>query len=272
MFEAAEAAHGALALAVEPHSETWAQGRQAQAVRALFTFERSQLERADRLLQESLDVMPSAQAWAWRAFLRQTQILERIAADDDTARAEAEDYAHQALSFPGRNATVLALVSQLSAMISMDEQASFATAEESVALNPLSPYGQYALAAANLRAGRIDDARHHGQIAADTASNAHNGFFFQSISPLIALKSGDIDGCIRAYESITHRAPHFRPPLRGLIVLSLIKGDHDRTARFAAMLAKVETGFSLDRLLRDDRYPGLTLRSLGMLKAAAERI
>ncbi len=272
VFEAAEAAHAALALAVEPDSETWAQGRQAQAVRAIFTFERSQLDRADRLLQESLDVAPSAQAWAWRAFLRQTQIIERTASDMVKAQDEAVHAARMALSFPGRNSTVLALVSQLSAMVSMDAQAAFATAEESVAINPLNPYGRYALAAAYLRAGKLSEARHHGKIAADTASNAHNGFFFQGILGLVALMSGDIDGCIRVYDQIAYRAPSFRAPLRGLTVLSLVKGEHDKAQNFSAKLGKIEDGFSVERLLNDERYPGVTLRSMGLLKAAALRV
>ena len=270
-FEAAEAAHAALALAVEPDSETWAQGRQAQAVRAMFTFDREQLLRADRLLKESIDVMPSAQAWAWRAFLRQTLVMERVKTDFRQAREEAEGFALMALSFPGRNSMVLALVSQISAMLAMDAAAAFATAAEAAAINPLNPYAHYALAASHLRAGQFEDAIRHGKIAADIAANAHNAFFFQGISALIALAAGDIDGCIRVYETIAFRAPQFRPPLRGLTVLSLVKGDHAKATRYAGMLAKAEPGFALDTLLFDEGYPAVTMRGMGLLQRAHER-
>jgi hypothetical protein len=267
-YEAAEAAHAALALAVEPDSETWAQGRQAQAVRALFTFDREQLLRADRLLRDSIDVMPSPQAWAWRAFLQQTMVMERLQKDFTEARLQAEEFARQALSFPGRNSTVLALISQTSAMLAMDAASAFAAAKESAAINPLSPYAQYALAASHLRAGRLDQAAHHGRLSADIASNAHNAFFFLGISALIALAAGDLDGCMQIYESIAVRAPQFRPPLRGLVVLCLIKGDHARAERYATMLGKAEPGFTLDALLHDEGYPAVTMRTKGLLKAA----
>ncbi len=271
-FEAAEAAHAALALAVEPDSGTWAQGRQSQAIRAIFTFDHEQLLRADRLLKESIDVAPTAQAWAWRAFLRQTMMIERVRTDFDEVRDEAEGFAHMALSYPGPNSTVLALVSQISAMLSMDAVAANATAQEAVAINPLNPYAHYALAASYLRANRFDDATRHGNIAADISANAHNGFFFMGISALIALASGDIDSCIQSYETIAHRAPRFRPPLRGLIVLSLIKGDHARAARYTGMLAKAEPGFTLDMLLHNDGYPAVTMRMMGLLQAASRRL
>lgn len=267
-FEAAEAAHAALALAVEPDSETWAQGRQAQAVRAIFTFEREQMLRADRLLRESIDVMPSAQAWAWRAFLCQTMTIERVTTDFAAARQEAEEFAIRALSFPGRNSTVLALVSQISAMLAMDAAAALATAQEAVAINPMNPYAQYALATAHLRGADLHAAARHGKIAADIAANAHNAFFFQGISALIALAAGDLDGCMRAYEAIAFRAPLFRPPLRGLTVLSLVKGDHVRANRYVKMLERAEPGFTLDRLLHDEGYPGVTMRTMGLLQAA----
>ncbi|MFT4149734.1 MAG: hypothetical protein QM656_06010 [Paracoccaceae bacterium] len=271
-FEAAEAAHAALSLAVEPDSETWAQGRQAQAVRAMFTFDHEQLLRADRLLKESLDVAPSAQAWAWRAFLRQTMVIERVLTDFDAARDDAERFARMALAFPGRSSIVLALVSQISAMLALDADAAFATAEEAAQINAFNPYAQYALAAAHLRAGRFDLATRHGRMAADIAATAHNAFFFQGFAALIALAAGDIDRCIRIYEAVSFRAPHFRPPLRGLAVLSLVRDDHARATRYAALLAKAEPGFTLDTLLRDDRYPAVTLRQMGLLNTAGQRL
>ena len=271
-YEAAEAAHAALALAVEPDSETWAQGRQAQAVRAIFTFERSQLDRADRLLRESLEVRPSAQGWAWLAFLRQTEIIERTSTDKVRTQHEAEDAARRALAFPGRNSTVLALISQLNAMVSMDPQAAHATAEEAVAINPLNPYARYALAAANLRAGKFTEALAQGRVAADTAQGAQNGFFFEGISALAALSLGDLDGCLQIYSGVSHRAPNFRSALRPLTVLSLLRGDHARMQAHIAQMERIEEGFSLDRLLHDDGYPGVTLRSLGLLKRAARRL
>lgn len=271
-FEAAEAAHAALALAAEPDSATWAQGRQAQAVRALFTFDRQQLLRADRLLRESIDVRPSAQAWGWWAFLKQTLVIERVATDFAAARAESEDCARRALGWPERNSTVSALVSQISAMVAMDPAAAMATAQEAVAINPQNPYAQYALAVALLRAGRLTEAGHHGRLAADTAAQAYNGFFFKGILGLIALAAGDFDTCLATYEDVASRAPQFRAPLRGLAVLSLAQGDHGRAERHLARLAKAEEGFTLDRLLHDDTYPAVTLRNMGLLKAAQARL
>jgi tetratricopeptide (TPR) repeat protein len=157
-------------------------------------------------------------------------------------------------------------------MLAMDAAAAFATAQEAVTINPLNPYAHYALAASYLRASRFDEAARHGQIAADIAANAHNAFFFQGISALIALAAGDLDGCIRVYETIAHRAPQFRPPLRGLTVLSLVKGDQARAARYAALLARAEPGFALETLLFDDHYPAVTMRTMGLLQAASQRL
>ncbi|WP_146227952.1 hypothetical protein [Rhodobacter viridis] len=270
-YEAAEAAHAALSLAVAPDSEIWAQVRQAQAVRAIFTFEREQLLRADRLLRESIDVMPTAQAWAWRAFLCQTLTLERVRHDFAAARDEAESHTFHALSFPGRNATVLAMVSQISAMLAMDAAAAFASAHEAVQINPLNPYAQYALAAAYLRAGDLKAAAGHGRTAADISENAANGFFFQGISALIALAAGDYEECMRIYSAISVRAPHFRAPLRALTVLSLAKGDLARAERHAAALARAEPCFTLESLLHDENYPAVTLRKMGLLHLADQR-
>lgn len=270
-YEAAEAAHAALALAVEPDSETWAQGRQAQAVRAIFTFDREQLWRADRLLKESVDVMPTAQAWAWRAFLRQTLLMERQMTGFAEARAEAEGFAHKALAFPGRHSIVLALISQTSAMLAMDAGAAMATAREAVALNPLSPYAHYALAAAHLRGGQLAEARQHGHQAILISASSHNAFFFQGISALIALAEGDLETCRQVYAAIAVRAPQFRPPLRALTALSLARGEAAEAARYAAQLARVEPGFTLDTLLYDEGYPAVTMRMMGLLQAAHAR-
>ena len=56
-------------------------------------------------------------------------------------------------------------------------------------------------------------------------------------------------------------------------------GPHDRMQDVRSdlqglckVLTKAEDGFSLDRLLHDDTYPAMTLRKMGLLKAASQRL
>src|SRR5690606_32691351 len=85
-------------------------GSLIDAVDAIFRLSRDDLERAETLLQRSLEQWPTGQAYAWLSFIRTFQIGQRFSAGDAQIMEEAQAYARRALELEPGNPVSLALV------------------------------------------------------------------------------------------------------------------------------------------------------------------
>ena len=127
------------------------------AVRDMFTFDAEKLRRADRKLAEVTSATGLPRAWAWRAYLRQIMAVERTEPDWDRLRDEADEFSRRSLELPGASPLILALGSQVRAMLDSDHEAGSALARESLLQSPFNAFGHAAMSGALLRAGRTEE-------------------------------------------------------------------------------------------------------------------
>lgn len=272
VFNAAEAAHAAVANIPAPDGRFWADAMTARAVQAMYSFDAAQLATADRLLAESLKFRPTARAWAWRGQLRQIMAVERTDLDWLKLREEADEYARRAMEMPEGNPLVYALVSQVRVMLDADPEVGTKLAQDAVVLSPYNAHGQAALAGAQLRAGAYAAALDAATAGARLAANSPHAFWWDSLVGLSALANGDVKLAIHHYEAAHFRSPNFRSPLRHLYFLYLVGGQPDRADRILQALRRLEPDFSIDRVRYDEHYPAATLRRTKLAEMAMQRL
>lgn len=269
VFEAAEAALAALPRIVgNDPSAFQVDALVSRAVREMFSFDTARLHLADRLLAQAAAVLPSPRVHAWHAFLKQLMMIERIGGNREVLFNEAMTHARLAMQGASANPLVLALVSQVQAMLAGDAEGSAALSRDAVNISPGNAFAHAALAGSLLRQGRpaeaLVSARHGAKLAA-RSSFLH---WWESLAALGALGIGDFPTAIRHFEAARSRAPMFRPPLRHLLFLYLDSGQADRAASVMADLRRIEPDFSLDRMRDDPGYPAGTLRSTRLIGLA----
>jgi tetratricopeptide (TPR) repeat protein len=273
VFHAAEAAYSATpALSAFENGREWADALTARAVRAMFTFDRDQMRRADRFLTEALAGGPSARAYVWRGHLRQLMAIERTETDTDRLMAEADEFSRKAIELSDNNPLVSALVSQIFGMLRKSGPEANNLARDSATLSPFNAHAQAALAGAWMSEGRHDEAIAAALAGAHLAARSPQSYWWDSLAGLTHLAAGKIDLAIQHYERAHLRAPSFRSPLRHLFALHLASGKPDRANVMLNRLLQVEPDFSFQRLRYDMAYPAATLRKTGVLEVAARHL
>ncbi|MGB8811700.1 MAG: tetratricopeptide repeat protein [Paracoccaceae bacterium] len=262
VFEAAEAAMNALPRVLGGDTTPLqTEAMVARAVKEMFSFDASRIRLADTILTDAARLQPSAKIYAWHGLLRQIMFVERT--DPDRARlfAEADTFVRKAMEGPQTNPLVLALASQVRVMIDENAEGGAALARDAIALSPNNAFAFAAQAGSLLRSGHLDaalTAARHGSHLASRSSFLH---WWESLSGLAAVASGDYPGAIAHYEAARLRAPHFRSPLRHLLFLYLQSNQVEKAMRIMADLQQLEPDFSLERIRQDPSYPAATLRA-----------
>ncbi len=267
VFEAAEAALAALPrLAGDDAAPLRAEALVARAVREMFSFDSRRLQLADQLLRDAALIQPQARVFAWHALLRQIMAVEQPDSNRQSLFSDAEMFARKAMEGAPDNPLVLALVSQVRVMLDANAEAGAALARDALALSPNNAFAHAAEAGSLLRGGRYDAAFLAAQRGAQMASRSSFLHWWQSLSGLTQVASGNYDGAIRSYEAAHARAPQFRSPLRHLLFLYIATGDTEKAVRVLADLRRLEPDFSLARIRDDPNYPAGTLRRTALLK------
>ncbi|MBF9034426.1 tetratricopeptide repeat protein [Rhodobacterales bacterium HKCCE2091] len=262
VFQAADAAVDAAArLPRQQGAEmVWVDARMAQAMRAMFTFDRTRVAEADKILSEVIDAAPNSRAYAWRAQLCQIAAVERTGGDWQRLADEADEYARRAMEFGDSNPLVLALVSQIRVMLDGDPELGTALAEGALAASPHNAFSHAAISGAHLRAGRLEEALASARTGARIAARSSFQPWWQALAGLAAMALGRYDEAGSHYQAAYARAPAFRAPMRHLYVLHRAAGRHAQAERTLAMLRRLEPDFSLLRVRDDPAYPAATLR------------
>jgi len=233
------------------------------AVKLLFTGQRRDIEAADTVLQglgsegTGQPVIP-----AWRGYQRLTSFLE-LGGDVQDARAQAAEFAAAALKSGRSNPLVLALAAQMEMKLNLDVERADYLAAQALSVGATHPYALAAAGHAATLLGRHEEGYRLSQAAMACATGLPNAFIWQMQCALSALALGRLDEAYeRAYRSHLGMAG-YRPALRYLVALSLLRGRRDEAQVFAARLRRIEPGFMPANLLRPD-YPLDTLRALGL--------
>lgn len=244
----------------------------ATALNEMFSYDSDRLRNADRLLVEAGEIASSARIYAWRVLARQIMYVERTEADYTRLNAEIDEFSRKALELSQANPLVLSLVGLARVMVDENPDAGSILARDALAMSPYNAHAYMAQAAALSRAGdnvgALESARRGAEIAARTA-HVH---WWEALSGLVAMRSGNYAAAIAHYEAAHYRAPGFRAAMRHLLFLYLWAGEREKATRVYRALMRAEPDFSLDRIQNEVDYPAVTLRRSGLIEAHGKAI
>lgn len=229
----------------------------------VFSFNRDRLIRAEAALSGISDGVNASLTMALRAWLRTTQVFERLCPDPDAIIREAQEYAVKAREADPYSATALAVGSVVEGYLNHG-QVSFWLAQQAVQMDARNPLARYAYSQALTDLGRHHEAYREAQAGLAEALSVLNPATWQMRMGIALTRLGRFDEAERRFDAVQQFAPENRPSLRFLAALRYHRRDEAGALSALQALRRVETGFSLD-LMRSDDYPVATLRQGGLL-------
>ena len=230
-----------------------------QASRHTLAFDVAEQQAADVLLKRAFEIHPLGIFLARRSLLRSHQVYERMPVPLETARAEAIELAHQALSLDPANATVVATAAKTALNLEGRTQAGLQLARRAVELGATNPLAWESLALADAHTGRKEESHAAALRARHFASPLPQTFYWDMFCCLTATVAGRYEEAIRFAERARDRAPTFKPPLRYLAALYHHTGAAEAAAAQVRILRELEPGFSVEQFESED-YPVAALR------------
>lgn len=229
----------------------------------IFSYTLSRLDRADAALAQTYDKLRPGVALALRAFIRNTQLLERLTPDPLRTLEEAGEFSRRALELAPNNATVLA-AGALVASYRNQTETECRLARQAMLADPLNPLALFA------HSQMLSDIEQHGQAAAVARDGMDSALSALSPGPwllrrsIASLRHGDLVGAQKLFTATHEIAPDNRPALRFLAALRFHSGDREGAHRALLDLKRLEPDFSLDLMASND-YPVHSLRIAGLL-------
>ncbi|WP_425099644.1 transcriptional regulator [Tropicibacter sp. S64] len=267
IFEASDQIIGKLPQVLEStRPEARATALSRLALYRMFSFERNALREAYGLMKQAYDHDPNGIYLAWTALIRATQIVELAEDNPQALRDEAVDLHYKALEQGADNALVQAIAGKIRGTTLRDGAGFFELAQRAVERNPANAFAWNSMAEAHLFAGDHEAALAASKRASFIASTSPFKHWWDTGRCLIAIACNKPDEAIEAGEAATRAAPLSRPAHRQLLALYALKGQLDKAQAVGDKLAKIEPGFSLDRIVNDGNYPVTFLRKNGMLE------
>lgn len=245
------------------------------AVDAIFRLSRTDLTRAETLLQKSLQQWPTGQAYAWLSFVRTFQVGQRFSAVDAQITEEAQSFARMALELEPGNPVVLALVGHVHSFLFGEYDYAAGLFEKAIRLNPVQPLGWDLYAMLHCYVGQADKAVAISRWVDQLVANSRYKYYFDTTRCVSAALAGDYPAAIAAGEEALKVRPDFNSVLRYLVSSSAHANDLDSAQRYLQRLKAVEADFSITSL-RESRYPLLGTKGGqvlidGLIKAGAKR-
>lgn len=226
----------------------------------VFSFAGDRLLRADRALS-ALPATP--EALTLRAYIRNTQYLERLVGDRGGLLGEASDLVAQALELAPSSPTTLA-VAALIASQRGDAQLAGDLAGRAVRASPSNPLARSSLSLALAASGRHDEAHAEALRAREAPLAALSPASWAVFCAVTAVRAQRFEEGLR-FSLISHGyAPGYRPALRFLAALRHRLGDAEGAAAALRKLRALEPDFSL-KLMASGEYPVASLRAAGLL-------
>ncbi|WP_146204784.1 AfsR/SARP family transcriptional regulator [Jannaschia seohaensis] len=234
------------------------------AAARLFTGDREQLRLAETELAalSTGDALPLA--LAWRGFAGLTRSLEFI--DRGPIAAEASALAEEAFDLRPDNPLIASLAARVALELEGDVDRAAYLAQAGLRACDRNPYALYAAAQVALISGERAEAHRLAQAGRLCADGLPNAYAWDMEVCLTALGMGDLELAHRSARAAHAQNRAFRPALRYLVALDLIRGDRTAARLHAEKLARHEPGFLISHLTRPD-YPLLTLRKTGYAEA-----
>ena len=118
--------------------------------------------------------------------------------------------------------------------------------------------------------GKAEVGFEHTLIARELAGASPFRFHVNAAAGIAASIAGDIDSSILLGEAAHGLSPTFKPPLRFLTALYLLRDRHEDSQAMVEKLKITEPNFSYD-LLRDRSYPASSLQRSKLLEKLPRR-
>ncbi|MBS0124836.1 transcriptional regulator [Thetidibacter halocola] len=267
VFEAADHVVGKIPLVLDSNrAEARATSLSRLALYRMFSFESDSLREAWGLMNQAFQHDENGLYLAWGSMIRLTQMMEMPAADQAALLEEADALQARALEMNADNPLVHAIVSKVRGTTLGDPVGVLEEAQIALERNKASAFAWKSLAEAYMLAGRLDEAFDASAKACRIAAGSPFRHYWDTGHCVIAVACNRPDEAIVAGEAAARAAPLSRPALRHLLALYAMRGQLDKAHAVAAKLAKIEPGFSLDRIVNDESYPVRTLRNKGLLE------
>ncbi len=229
----------------------------------VFSFNQARLHRAEQALARMDDGINASLTMALRAWVRTTQVFERLAPDPQGSIREAQDFATRAREADPYSATALAVGSVVEGYLNHG-QVSYWLAQQAVQMDARNPLARYAYSQALTDLGRHKEAHREAQAGLAEALSVLNPATWQMRMGIALTRLGRFDEAEQRFDAVQQFAPENRPSLRFLAALRYRRRDEAGALSALQALKKVEPGFSLD-LMGSDSYPVATLRQGGLL-------
>lgn len=224
----------------------------------VFSFNQARLERAEQALSGMDDGINASLTMALRAWVRTTQVFERMVPDASGSIHEAQELATKAREADPYSATALAVGSVVEGYMNHG-QVSFWLAQQAVQMDGRNPLARYAYSQSLTDLGRHKEAHREAQAGLAEALSVLNPATWQLRMGISLTRLGQFDKAEQRFDAVQQFAPENRPSLRFLSALRYRRRDEAGALAALHLLKKVEPGFSLD-LMRSDGYPVATLR------------
>jgi tetratricopeptide (TPR) repeat protein len=238
-----------------------------QASRHTLLLDMADQQAADQQLKQAFDLHPLGIFLARRALLRGNQVYERMPLSLETARAEAIEFAHHALSLDSANATVVATAAKTALNLERRTPVGVQLARRAVDLGPSNPLAWESLAIAHAHTGHKEESHAAALRALHFVTDLPQTFYWDMVCCATATVAGRYEEAIRFGERARDLAPTFKPPLRYLAALYHHAGAIEAAAAQVRALTALEPGFSLEQFENVD-YPVAALRRTPLIAVA----
>lgn len=267
VFEAADQIVGKLPhVLAKDRPETRSTALSRLALYRMFSFDQDALRESYGLMDQAFRNDANGLYLAWGSLIRITQMMELSERDEAALMDEAVDLYYRAMELASDNCLVQAIVSKVRSTAFGDSAGVLDLARTAVERNPSSAFAQKSLSEAYLAIGETDLAFATSTRACHIARSSPFKHWWDAGHSLIALACNHFDEAIAAAEAAARAAPLNRPAHRCLLALYAARGELEKAQGVAGKLAKIEPGFSLDKMVNDISYPVRTLRNKGLLE------
>ena len=224
-------------------------------VQRLFSMNSRQIDEADTLFKKAHEINPRGLYLAWRAHVREIQLVERVNADRPALKEQSEALVRRAFELEPNNSMVLALLSINRLHVGGQVDAALQYALRGVKLNYGNAMAWWALSAAHLKGDNPAKAYGCARKAVMLSQGTPIEFWTQSQLSGAAVAVRRLSEAKSIFQNVTFGTPDFRPPLRHLIALHATNEEWADAIAAAERLKTLEPGFSIDQLANDRDYP-----------------
>ncbi len=241
-----------------------------QAIRNLFGLTYEGLQIADNLFARAFDIEPRGIFLAWRAYLRTFLLMEFLPSNRQEVAEEALAFMYRALELEPTNSYVASFSAQVHSIVRKSHVAAFEMAERSIQLNRANPLGWACLGISECHLGKAKLGFEHTLLARELVGSTPLRFQISTLACIAATMAGEVDSSIYLGEASHSLAPAFKPPMRFLSALYLLRDQQGQSEAMVAKLKITEPNFSYD-VLRDKSYPASSLHHSKLLERLPHR-